>query len=169
MNNFIYSCTILSNIDHNISKSPISLIAIKRREIDYGVKHNGDTRLAPGKKERKKDAKRRTSDPVDNSINYYTHFMVNIGFPAHFRHLFIQFKKKRCFNFDPDTLECANARFDVVFGQSILKHCHTISCFVTRFRQLQFKFVCHSAEHETAKSIIFQSFTQNRLQDYNGP
>ena len=66
-----------------------------------------------------------------------------ICFPAHFRPLF---KFRKCtFNFVPDTLECANARFNFVFGQSILKHCHSISCFVTRFRQLQFKFVGHSS------------------------
>ena len=92
-------------------------------------------------------------------------------FPAHFRHLFIQFKKQCAFNFVPDILESANARFKFVCGRSILKHRHSISCFVTHFRQLQSNSSVTVAEHETANSIssigihFRQSFTQNRLPD----
>ena len=70
---------------------------------------------------------------------------ISIGFPAHFRHLFIQLTKCAS-NFVPDILESANWSIN-------FKHRHSISCFVTHFRQLQFKFVRNSiAEHETANS-----------------
>ena len=77
--------------------------------------------------------------------------------------------RKCAFNFVPDTLECANARFNFVSGRSILKHCHSISCFVTHFRQLQFNSSVTVAEHETTKTIssigihFRQSFNQIRL------
>ena len=50
------------------------------------------------------------------------------------------------FSISSRTLEIkyANARFNFDFGRSILKHCHSVSCFVTPFRHLQFKFVGHS-------------------------
>ena len=102
-------------------------------------------------------------DRIKLQIQYYR-FSRPFSSPLH--------KIKCVFNFVPDTLEYANTRFNFVFGRSILKHSHSVSCFVTRFRQLQFKFVGHSiAEHKTAKSIssigihFRQSFTQNRLPD----
>ena len=98
----------------------------------------------------------------------------NIGFPAHFRHLFIKFRK--CvFNFVPDTQDCANARFNIVFGWSILKHCHSISCFVTRFHQLQFKYVGHSSWARDSKNNFFywhsfsSKFQSNSSPRYKGP
>ena len=95
----------------------------------------------------------------------------SIGFSAHFRHLFIQFYRKCVFNFVPDTsLECANARFNFVFGRSILKHCHSISCFVTRFRQLQFKFVGHSSWARDSKNnfVYWHSFS-TKFQSNSSP
>ena len=64
-----------------------------------------------------------------------------------------------------------NARFNLVFGRSILNHCHSISCFVTRFRQLQFKFVRHSSWARDIKiNFVYwhsfsSNFNQNRLPD----
>ena len=83
--------------------------------------------------------------------------------------------EKCVFNFVPDTqsgmCECS-LQFRLWSINIILKHCHSISCFVTRFRQLLFKVVGHSiAEHETAKAFssigihFRQSFNQNRLPD----
>ena len=81
------------------------------------------------------------------------------------------FNFRKCvFNFVPDTLECVNAHFNFVFGRSILKHCHSISCFVTRFRQLQFKFVGHSSWARDSKNnfVYWHSFS-SKFQSNSSP
>ena len=81
------------------------------------------------------------------------------------------FNFRKCvFNFVPDPLECANARFNFVFGRSILKHCHSISCFVTRFRQLLFQFVGHSSWARDSKGnfVYWHSFS-SKFQSKSSP
>ena len=87
--------------------------------------------------------------------------VVKIGWYRFSRPFSSSFKfRKYVFNFVPDTLECANARFNFVFGRSIMKHCYSISYFVTRFRQLQFKFVGHSIWARDSKNnfVYWHSF-----------
>ena len=81
------------------------------------------------------------------------------------------FNFRKCvFNFVPDPLECANARFNFVFGRSIFKHCHSISCFVSRFRQLLFRFVGHSswARDSKIKFVYWHSFS-SKFQSKSSP
>ena len=57
-----------------------------------------------------------------------------------------------------------------VFGRSILKHCHWILCFVTRFRQLLFIFVGHSSWTRDSKSnfVYWHSFS-SKFQSKSSP
>ena len=100
-------------------------------------------------------------------FNWNTTFLYNKVFPPIFVTSLFNFRK--CvFNFVPDTPECANARFNFVFGRSILKHCHSISCLVTRFRHLQFKFVSHSSWARESKSNFVYSFS-SKFQSKSSP
>ena len=65
--------------------------------------------------------------------------------------------------------ECS-FQFEFVFGRSILKHCYSISCFVTRFRQLLFKFVGHSSWARDSKSnfVYWHSFS-SKFQSKSSP
>ena len=74
------------------------------------------------------------------------------------------------FNFVPDTLECVNARFNFDFGRSTLKDCHSVSCFVTCFRQVQFKCVGHSSwARDSKNNIVYWHSFSSKLQSNSSP
>ena len=75
-----------------------------------------------------------------------------------------------CFQFRPGHSGMCDCSFNFVFGRSILKHCHSISCFVIRFRQLQFKFVGHSSWARDSKSnfVYWHSFS-SKFQSKSSP
>ena len=102
-----------------------------------------------------------------NCFDSYLYIIVHIVLSAN---SLLNFRK--CvFYFVPDPLECANARFNFVFGRSILKHCHSISCFVTRFRQLLFKFVGQSsykARDSKINFVYWHSFS-SKIQSKSSP
>ena len=63
-----------------------------------------------------------------------------------------------------------NARFNFVFGRSILKHCHTISCFVTHFVNCNWNSSVTVAEHETAKNnFVYRHSFSSKFQSNSSP
>ena len=70
-----------------------------------------------------------------------------------------------------DILECANDRFNFVFGRSLLKHCHSILCFLTRFRQLQWNFVGHNrwARDSKINFVYWHSFSSLKFHSKSSP
>ena len=56
------------------------------------------------------------------------------------------------------------------FGRSILKHCYSISCFVTHFRQLQFKFVGHSSwARDSKNNFVYSHSFSSKFQSNSSP
>ena len=96
-------------------------------------------------------------------INYYYRFSRPFSSPLHS-------SLNNVLSISSRTLKCANAHFNFVFGRSILKHCHSISCIVTRFRQLQFKFVGHSCWAQDRKNnfVYWHSFL-SKFQSNSSP
>ena len=68
-----------------------------------------------------------------------------------------------CFQFRPGHSGMCECSFQFRLCRSILKHRHSISCFVTHFRQLQFK-------HETAKNnFVYRHSFSSKFQSNSSP
>ena len=89
-----------------------------------------------------------------------SHLPLIIGFPAHFRHLFIQLLKL-CFQFRPGYFEMCECSFQFRLWSINFETLSFNFGFVTRFRQLQFKFVGHSswARDNKINFVYWHSFS----------
>ena len=57
-----------------------------------------------------------------------------------------------------------------LFGRSILKHCHSISCFVTRFRQLEFKLIGNiSWARDSKNNFVYCHSFSSKFQSNSSP
>ena len=75
-----------------------------------------------------------------------------------------------CFQFRPGPSGMCECSFQFRLWSINLKHCRSIPCFVTHFRQLQFKFVGHSSwARDSNNNFVYRHSFSSKFQSKSSP